>query len=341
MRHTPMRRFGTEPSVSSLRITHQSEGFPASTIPNGTGDILVTWDDILWAAVTVGRPDRHYVFQHGAPSRYEALFRWSLVRMALEQAGPAAYRLRRTSAARTLDPTEKGAVNYFLGMVFCKLFASKRLNTPWLLHLDVFRPMLNAVLAGRSRPDLVGQEHGTSRWHAFECKGRLSRPDSNVKGKAKSQALRLISVGGTPCNLHIGAITYFRNDTLQFYWRDPPPEDGKKLEVPFSPDAWGYYYAPIAQVLARAAGSHPSLVTEGARLPVEGLDLEIAVYPKVARLLLNNDWQGARRAAVEATDEMRKAGYQPDGVMVKGGPSWRERFKDPAIDGGWSPEGQA
>lgn len=74
---------------------------------------------------------------------YEALFRWSLVRMALEQTGLRASRLRRTTAAKTLDPTEKGAVNYFLGMTFCKLFAAKLLHTPWLLHLDVFRPGLN------------------------------------------------------------------------------------------------------------------------------------------------------------------------------------------------------
>jgi hypothetical protein len=48
--------------------------------------------------------------------------------MSLEQSGPRASLLRRT-AARTLDPSEKGAVNYFLGMTFCKLFAAKLLNS--------------------------------------------------------------------------------------------------------------------------------------------------------------------------------------------------------------------
>lgn len=154
-----------------LRIQCESSMFPSGSIPNGGRQIEVTWDDILWAAVTVGRPNRNYVFRHGDASRYEALFRWSLIRMALEQSG---HRLRRTNAARTLDPSEKGAVNYFLGMTFCKLFAAKLLNTPWLLHLDVFGPQLNPILTSRSRPDLVGMEHGASRWHAFECKGRTS-----------------------------------------------------------------------------------------------------------------------------------------------------------------------
>jgi hypothetical protein len=66
------------------------------------------------------------VFGHGDSSLYEAIFRWSMLRMALEQSGPTAYRLRRTGTARELDPMEKGAVNYFIGMVMCKVFAEKR-----------------------------------------------------------------------------------------------------------------------------------------------------------------------------------------------------------------------
>ena len=153
---------------------------------------------------------------------YEALFRWSLVRMALEQSGPTAHRLRRTTAAKTLDPSEKGAVNYFLGLAVCKLFAAKLLRAPWLMHLDVFRPQLNAVLAGRSRPDLVG-EMQTGGWLALECKGRLSEPGNEAKIKAKQQAQRLTSVNGTAPSLHVGGIAYFRSDVLRFYWQDPRP----------------------------------------------------------------------------------------------------------------------
>ncbi len=116
--------------MSALSIAYETESFPLETIRNGKAELPVTWDDVLWAAITVGRPDRYYVFRHGDASMYEAVFRWSLVRMALEQRGFSAYRLRRTIAAKTLDPTEKGAVNYFLGMIFCKLFAARLLNTP-------------------------------------------------------------------------------------------------------------------------------------------------------------------------------------------------------------------
>ena len=123
---------------------------------------------------------------------YEAVFRWSMVRMALEQRGPRGFKLRRTDAFKSLDPTEKGAVNYFLGMVFCKLFAAELLDTPWLLHLDVFRAQLDPrTLQGRSRPDLVGKHSSSGAWHAFECKGRASVPSQPEKNKAKAQAQRL------------------------------------------------------------------------------------------------------------------------------------------------------
>lgn len=50
-------------------------------------------------------------------------FRWTLVRMALEQRGTRSPFLHQTESMKSLDRTEKGMVNYFLGMTFCKLFA--------------------------------------------------------------------------------------------------------------------------------------------------------------------------------------------------------------------------
>src|SRR5207244_2687161 len=120
------------------------------------------------------------------------------------QNGPTAYRLRRTGAARALDPTEKGAVNYFMGMTMCKLFAAKLLQAPWVLHLDVFGPTVQAqVMTGRSRPDLVGQIHNTNDWIAMESKGRISPPSADAKTKAKNQALRVTAVGGVAPLYHV------------------------------------------------------------------------------------------------------------------------------------------
>lgn len=312
-------------SVASLRIECTTEGFPPAMVANQTHDVMVTWDDLLWAALTVGRPNRQYVFQHGKSSFYEALFRLSLIRMALEQSGPSAYRFRRTSAARTLDPSEKGAVSYFLGLAVCKVIAHKLLDIPWLLHLDVFRPQLDPVLVGRSRPDLVGCRAGTTEWHGFECKGRLSVPNGVAKQKAKAQAQRLVSVDGHPCILNVGAITFFKNEILQFYWCDPPPERREGVRVRTSDEVWRDYYAPVLGAFEVQRG--PASVAR--RAVLEEADIEIDIDPKVRRPLLERRWSDARETADRRKD-VRTDFFYPDGVRVIAGPSWRTRR---AIDG--------
>jgi len=163
-------------------IDYDHDDFPPRLLPAYGRRLDVTWDEILWASITVGRPDIYHVLQHGESSLYEALFRWSMIRMSLEQQGSRVPRFARTAAFKQMDPTEKGAVNYFLGLVMCKLFAAKLLDAPWTLHLDIWRNSLNvAALSGRSRPDMVAQSASSSRWYAFECKGRASVPGEPEK----------------------------------------------------------------------------------------------------------------------------------------------------------------
>jgi hypothetical protein len=325
-----------------VHIDFESASFPASTVANGHAVLNATWNDILWAAVTVGRPNRFYVFRHGNASMYEAIFRWSMIRMSLEQTGPTAIRLRRTPAVKTLDPSEKGAINYFLGLTFCKLFAAQLLNTPWLLHLDVFRPMLNPILTGRSRPDLVGLNPAIGQWHAFECKGRASSPDAATQAKAKAQASRLVSVSGVPCTLHIGAITYFRSEVLRFYWRDPSPTGQRGIEVSAIRDPWRYYYWPVAELVSALDGWKRLIDRQPERIspsfapafPIEQLDLSIDIEPRIAKALSRQEWNEAHELSVTLASELSRTGYQPDGIRIDAGASWLERFNESSTQHG-------
>jgi hypothetical protein len=95
-------------------------------------------------------------------------------------------------------------VNYFLGLTVCKLFADKLIDAPWLLHLDVYRHLLNPTfLTGHSRPDLVGSTNGGD-WVAMESKGRATTPSRPDRNKAKQQALRIITVRDAPGRWYIG-----------------------------------------------------------------------------------------------------------------------------------------
>jgi hypothetical protein len=308
-----------------LRIPYHSEHFPFSTgVSNGPGILAVSWGELLRAAVTVGRPNRSCIFQHGDASVYEAIFRLSLVRMALEQNSPTTSRLRRTMAARTLDPTEKGAVNYFLGMAVCKLFAEMLLDTPWLLHLDVFRPQLNAVLAGRSRPDLVG-ESNAGHWTAFEAKGRISPPDKTVKDTAKEQANKCRSINGSPVSLHVGAIAYFSSETLTFYWKDPPPkpESPAGFDLTVRDEYWRYYYEPIFRYAS--AQQNQSLPTFAL---LDSIDITVKIDPTVEGFLLEERWADAKRWCTAYRNELLESRFAVDGLRIDVGPSWNDKFID-------------
>jgi hypothetical protein len=310
----------------SLGIDYQSEGFhgvPPFLVGHHTH--TTSWDDLLWAAITVGRPNRHFVFQHGTASAYEALFRLSLIRMTLEQGWRG--RLKRTAAARTLDPTEKGAVNYFLGLTLCKLFADDLLDAPWMLHLDVFRPDLDVQLASRSRPDLVGQRL-SGDWLALECKGRISPPDNAVKMRAKQQATRVVSVGGVPPTLHIGGIAYFKNDVLRFYWCDPEPDPEIRNPIRVRPtsETWRHYYRPALELIQANPNYFERMREEPILMPVDEADIAIGIVPPVLERLAEGRWEEAREAAQSSPG--RATPYHADGIAVKAGPTWERRLSE-------------
>lgn len=307
----------------SLKIDYESRGFgPGVSIPDGSGELDTSWNELLRAALTVGRPNRQYVFRHGTPSLYEALFRLSLVRMALEQTGPRGRRLHRTQAARTLDPSEKGAVNYFLGLAVAKLFAEKLLSAPWMLHLDVFRPQLNPVLRGRSRPDLLGQTTGGD-WISLECKGRISKPSDRAKQSAKEQAERVTSVNGALPALSVGAITYFARDTLRFYWEDPEPnrKAKKPIEIEVEEDVWRAYYNPIIDFLRSDLMALPQMRDNASLVRFESADISIGVFPPVLDAIMGSRWEEVRQPR-----EINDPRYGRDGIAIVAGETWLERF---------------
>ena len=308
-----------------LEIRYTSHDFPSASI-RSWGNLETNWGELLWAAITVGRPNTAYVFQHGDASYWEAVFRLSLVQMALNQEA-FSKSFHRTDAFRALDPSEKGAVSYFLGMTVCKLFASRLLGTPWLLHLDVFRDQLHPdILGGRSRPDLVGQD-SNGAWYAFESKGRSSVPSSEDKRKAKMQARRLVSVDFTDCSLHIGAISYFKGDKLEFYWCDPNPEEPEKLKpvaVHVPDEAWRIYYEPalsfaLDTTLEKSTGDRAAI------------DVDVKVHPDIRDFLLNGRWAAARSRAHQMAADLRDQGFHPDGLKVVAGESWSRPFKSGSI----------
>lgn len=227
-----------------------------------------------------------------------------------------------------MDPSERGAVNYFLGMTFCKLFAAELLDTPWLLHFDVFKDVLTHTLIDRSKPDLVGMQSITAKWRAFESKGRTRRPSQVSKDNAKIQAQQLVRLEGSQCDLEIATFSYFQANILQFYWCDPESSDTIPIEVPSPGFAWKYYYRPTLNLILALDPNRRFLESERFYVRIPELDIEISIHPRIAILLVEERWKDAQKMADGMKADFVETGYKSDGISIRAGNSWRKPFNE-------------
>ena len=166
-------------------------------------------------------------------------------------AGAMSGGIYKTSANEGLDPSEKSAISYFLGLAFAKLVAGRLLDVHWVMHLDVYTQYLQAVAAagaGARRPDMVGRD-AAARWHVFEAKGRTNAATAEILESAKEQARALGTIRGVAPHLCVASVTHFRRGSLEVRLADPDV-DGKSIdldvsEVQFVKD----YYEPFVTLL--------------------------------------------------------------------------------------------
>ena len=71
----------------TLHIDYLSHAFPA-TYALQSGTLSTLWDELLWAAITIGRPSTYHVFRYGEPSFYEAIFRLAWFEWRSSKIGP-------------------------------------------------------------------------------------------------------------------------------------------------------------------------------------------------------------------------------------------------------------
>ena len=143
-----------------------------------------------------------------------------------------------------LDPTEKGWINFQLGMIFTKIFAAKYLNVPWLMHFKWYagsNPLWQQP--GGSTPDFVGQNPSTGEYHVLEAKGRVGGFSTKTLEEAKEQSRQPVTVFGQAPATRVGALLYRSGKTnLAFACKDPEEDDRPLIELEESAETWRQYY---------------------------------------------------------------------------------------------------
>ena len=294
----------------------RSTNFPAHLELPPVARIEFAWNELIWAAITVGRRELDHVVRHGTHSFYEIAYRCALLWANLCELNDG--RLKRSAAYDGLDPFEKSAISYFLGLTVSKLLASRFLSVGWLLHLDVYRNELGLNIGPGGRPDLLGLDY-QDQWVIMEAKGRTNGLDRNALARAKEQAGYVLEVNGAPPKIGVGLQAYFDRGQFSVSWEDPSPKERgeRSIRLELHPErVRATYYRPFRSLLRdtevgrRRVFIGPERVAETVQMP--DLDVEVGTT-RVEDVVPISDVP-----PVEVGDVF----VGPDEVVVRAGHRW-------------------
>jgi hypothetical protein len=211
------------------------------TRTDGVRHVAVSRWELLKGAATVGMPT---LASHPASRRplTEMLWRIGMVAANIRPTS-SKDRWTRTDAYNRLDPSEKSAVSYFLGMTQTAVMARKVLGYPHLVHVDLLLQQQGSKLTG-TRPDFVAvnpNRFGAPAYSAvFEAKGRTNGFDQSALNRAKDQVRLTPGVRGLVPKERVASQAYFDDaHNWSSVLRDP---DGEGAELDFGIETYLMVY---------------------------------------------------------------------------------------------------
>lgn len=244
-------------------VKYRAKNFPRHFGPSFSGkhDLNVTWEEMVWAAITMGKPGVGFLLAHGWHSVSDIVVRSHTVYANLRYSQGF---MAQSSLYGALDPTEKGATSYFMGMLAAKVLSARLLDVPWLFHLSMLGPLGgSATLASNSEPDLIGLTR-SREWVIAEAKGRTGGYSASAMSAAKLQTRQLRRINGHLPRLRV-AVQAFFNARMEWAIEDPEEYDetARDLDVDLETALERYYSAAMAATEhsdARSIGNRKFLV---------------------------------------------------------------------------------
>lgn len=240
-----------------VEFQYEMSEFPETSIfGDVTGTINLNWGELFHGAITVGRKSWEDVYYHPFYSEQEVYFRYFMMRTFIKNHNEKIY---ISEAYKTLDPSEKGAINYFIGCTFTKIIAEKLFETSWLMHLDVYQRRLygNEDLRvayygnDNSRPDFIGVNY-SKNFNVFESKGRV-KFYSTVLDKAKAQCNNVKTINGKCPEWKIACLTFHNEENFKMIVKDPQKYGKNAIDLKIDLDDFFLdYYALIFNFIHRS-----------------------------------------------------------------------------------------
>jgi hypothetical protein len=199
----------------------------------------------------MGKPGVAYLLAHGWHSLSDLVVRAHTVYANLQQSYD---RIEKSSLYIKLDPTEKGGISYFMGMLAAKVIGARLLDVPWLFHLSLLSATGGvATLKGKSEPDLVGLRRARD-WVVAEAKGRTRGYSASAMLSAKLQTRQLRRINGSFPSLRVAIEACF---SPSFHWalEDPEEFDDDAPDLDFDVDtALAMYYSAVVAATEQPSG---------------------------------------------------------------------------------------
>ena len=303
----------------------------------------VTWAELIWAGITVGRQKWKDVIQHGYHSLFEIIYRFAILKANLSSTPKGEY--TKSDAYKNLDPSEKSAISYFLGLSMAKLAAHRFLSVPWVVHLDCVRG-LSIEMEGKNRPDLIGKNH-LREWCVFEAKGRSNGISNESILKAKRQAQGIKSIDGKAPFFQGISISHFRSNILWLHLERLAEINSNNFDLEFLIGENQFlesYYQPFVSLIENNTGTIRGTGVVRVRgrkvnfVNLEEVDLDVGLDSRVLEIFTSDTQakkslmsiynlcsQHAERLTLTYPGSNDPTFLGEDGVFVRLGSSWEKK----------------
>lgn len=315
-----------------MLIPYIGSGFPPQFKPclSGRNALQCSWMDIVWAAITYGKAKPSCLLKYNWHSVSDIIVKTYSIYANLRQQGT---HLTRSSLYDELDPTEKSAASYFLGMTMAKLFASELMDLPWLFHVSQAHnhgAILTFSNKSKSQPDLIGQ-NAFGDWFVLEAKGRSNGFDKNALDRAKSQTKMIHTINGVIPSCRVAIQSYFDNDVLSVRLDDPDDMDNEAARIHIDTNEAIINYYAIADTMTAAQRTKEIINNQEYATKYDehsgvtiGLDTSIMESIASGRIEDITDSRDRLRSQ-RMTEIDNLISVYPDGILIKLDARWSEQ----------------
>lgn len=301
-----------------IKLRYRCDGFAPSygSLFQGTHTFNLEWNDLVWAAVSVGKLGYDDLMGYGYYSLDEIRFRTYLVYSHLMQHDN---RICKSPLYESLDSTEKGAASYFIGMAVSKVIGLYLFNIPWLVHLEKIKLLYSIGTQGKSRPDLLGLDP-SGKWIVFEAKGRSQGFSRYAIDQAKAQTGKILHISGSVPILRVATESYF-TPYLNVYIADPEKSNNEAIKIEINEmQFFNSYYSTLSELMQMSPREETVQNQQCLFVDYESAGISIGMTQYVINRLKYNELQRGDliRISTEkfSRTDKRTTKVYPDGIAV-------------------------